>query len=225
MTFAQVNAGVPGFSSSVRPMTDSERKAAVNTLKPLRNNARGMAMMSILMAVMINFVTDQIAMLLPIVFGLASLGMAVKARKGVSAMSKTLATGNVTEVRTVPQKMSAGRGGWNLGMFFTMRSRELNGVLANGVPASLTVLPETKHLLSVNGAPLRNPVQLISAPGAVMPVAASTVQQAPVAQPMPVDEELPPPPDDWVGPSCPKCGHNNASNALFCEKCGMRIGK
>ena len=205
-------------------MTDSERKAAVNTLRPLRNNARGMALMSILMAVMINFVTDPIAMILPIVFGLASLGMAVKARKGVSSMSKMLATGTVTEVRTVPKRMSTGRG-WELGMFYAMRSRTLNGVLVEGVPASMTVLPETKHLLAVNGTPLRTPVQLMSAPGAVMPIAPSTFQQAPIAAPMPTSDELPPPPDDWVGLSCPKCGHNNANNASFCEKCGMRMAK
>jgi len=224
LTSAQMYAGMPGFSVSVRPMTDSERKAAVSTLRPLRNNARGMAMVSILMALMINFVTDPIAMILPIVFGLASLGMAVKARKGVGSMSKTLATGTVAEIRTMPKRMSTGRG-WELGMFYAMRSRALNGVLVEGVPASLTVLPETKHLLAVNGTPLRSPVQLMSAPGAVMPIAPSAVQQAPISAPMPVGEELPPPPEDWVGLSCPKCGHNNANNASFCEKCGVRIAK
>lgn len=113
--------------------------------------------------------------------------------------------------------------GWELGMFYAVRSRVLNGILVEGVPASLTVLPETKHLLAVNGTPLRRPVQLMSAPGAVMPVAPSAVQQAPIAAPMPVDEELPPPPDDWVGHSCSKCGHNNPGNATFCEQCGTRI--
>ena len=224
MTSAQMYAGMPGFSASVRPMTDSERKAAVGTLRPLRNNARGMAVFSIVMALMINFVTDPIAMIVPVFFALASLGMAVKARKGVGSMSKMLATGTVTEVRTVPKRMNTGRG-WELGMFYAMRSRVLNGVLVEGVPASLTVLPETKHLLAVNGTPLRTPVQLMSAPGAVMPIAPSTFHQVPIAAPMPGDEELPPPPEDWVGLSCLKCGHNNATNASFCEKCGMRVAK
>ena len=203
-------------------MTDSERKAAVDTLKPLRNNARGMAMVSILMALMINFVTDPVAMIVPIFFGLASLGMAVKARKGVGSMGKTLATGTVAEVRAIPKRMSTGRG-WELGMFYAMRSRALNGVLIEGVPTSLTVLPETKHLLAVNGTPLRTPVQLMSAPGAVMPIVTPTFQQAPIAPPMPMDEELPPPPEDWIERSCPKCGQKNAPNAVFCEKCGMRM--
>lgn len=222
MTSAQMYPGMPGFSASTRPMTDSERKAAVGTLRPLRNNARGMAVVSIVMALMINFVSDPIAMIVPIFFGLASLGLAVKARMGAGSMSKMLATGTVTDVRIVPKRMSVGRG-WELGMFYAAKSRVLNGMLVEGVPASLTVLPETKHLLAVNGTPLSLPVQLTSVPGAVMPIAPSAVPQAPTAAPMPVDEGLPPPPDDWAGRSCSKCGHNNANDATFCEKCGLRL--
>ena len=107
MTSAQMYAGMPGFSTSVRPMTDSERKAAVSTLRPLRNNARGMAMVSILMALMINFVSDPIAMMLPILFGLFSLGMAVQVRRGAGKISKMLETGTVTEARIVPKLRSA----------------------------------------------------------------------------------------------------------------------
>jgi len=222
MTSAQMYPGMPGFSASTRPMTDSERKAAMGTLKPLRNNARGMAVVSIVMALMINFVSDPIAMMVPIFFGVASLGMAIQARKGAGRVGKMLATGTVTDVRIVPKRMSVGRG-WELGMFCAAKSRVLSGMLVEGVPASLTVLPETKHLLAVNGTTLSLPVQLTSVPGAVMPVAPSEVSRAPTAAPMPADEELPPPPDDWAGRSCSKCGHNNVSDAAFCEKCGLRL--
>jgi len=222
MTSAQMYPSMPGFSASTRPMTDSEKKAAVGTLRPLRNNARGMAVFSIVMALMINFVADPIAMLVPVFFGLASLGMAIQARRGVGRMSKMLAAGTVTDVRIVPKKMSMGRG-WELGMFYAAKSRVLNSILVEGVPASLTVLPETKHLLAVNGTPLSLPVQLASVPGAVMSITPSAVPQTPTATPMPVDEELPPPPDDWAGRSCSKCGHNNVGDAAFCEKCGLRL--
>jgi len=201
-------------------MTDSEKKAAMGTLKPLRNNARGMAVVSIVMALMINFVSDPIAMMVPIFFSLASLGIAIQARRGAGKISKMLATGTVTEARIVPKRTSRG---WELGIFYAAKSRVLNSVLVEGVPASLTLLPETKHLLAVNGMPLSLPVQLVSAPGAVMPVAPSAVSRAPIAAPMPVDDGLPPPPDDWAGRSCSKCGQNNASDAVFCEKCGLRL--
>jgi hypothetical protein len=104
-------------------------------------------------------------------------------------------------------------------------------MLADGVPASFTVMPETKHLLAVNGMPLRRPVLLMSAPGALMPYAAPPVfQQAPMAAPMPAsmpaDQELPPPPDGWTGQQfCAKCGQKNQTNARFCEKCGTPIAK
>jgi len=222
--------GMSGASTTVRPITEYERKAAVDSLKPLRNNARGMAGVSILMAVMINFVSDPVAMLMPLLFGFVALGMAVQARKGVKNVGKVLASGTVTEIRTVPTRASA-RAGWQFGIYSAGNTRSLNGILADGVPASFTIMPETKHLLAVNGTPLRKPILLISVPGAVMPSAAPAVVQqapmaAPMAAPMPIDQELPPPPEGWTGQlSCAKCGQKNQANARFCEKCGTPIVK
>jgi hypothetical protein len=226
MMSAQNYPGMSGASTTVRPMTEPERKAAVDSLKPLRNNARGMAGFSILMAVMINFVSNPVAMLLPLLFGFVALGMAVQARKGAKDIGHVLANGTVTEIRTVPTRASA-RTGWQFGMYSAVNTRSLNGMLTVGVPASFTVMPETRHLLAVNGMPLRRPVQLMSAPGAVMPFAApAVVQQAPVALPMPVDQELPPPPDGWTGQQfCAKCGQKSPAGARFCEKCGATITK
>jgi len=223
---AQSYPGMSGASTTVRPMTESERKAAVDSLKPLRNNARGMAGVSILMAVMINFVSNPVAMLMPLLFGFVALGMAIQARKGASNVDKVLANGTVTEIRTVPTRASA-RTGWQFGMYSAGNTRSLNGMLTNGVPASFTVMPETRYLLAVNGMPLRRPLQLMSVPGAVMPYAApAAVQQAQMALPMPVDQELPPPPDGWTGQLfCAKCGQKNKTDARFCEKCGTPITK
>jgi len=226
MMSAQNYPAMSGASTTVRPMTESERKAAVDSLKPLRNNARGMAGVSILMAVMINFVSNPVAMLMPLLFGAVALGMAVQARKGASNVSKVLANGTVTEIRTVATRASA-RMGWQFGTYSAGNTRSLNGMLSDGVPASFTVMPETKHLLAVNGTPLRKPILLMSTPGAVMPYAApAVVQQAPIAAPMPVDQELPPPPEGWTGQLfCAKCGQKNQANARFCEKCGAPIVK
>ena len=228
MMSAQIYPGMAGASTTVRPMTESERKAAVDSLKPLRNNARGMAGFSILMAVMINFVSNPVAMLMPLLFGFFALGLAVQVRKGAKNVGKVLANGTVTEIRTVPTRASA-RTGWQFGIYSAGNARFLNGMLTDGAPASFTVMSETKHLLAVNGMPLRRPVLLISAPGAVMPYAAPPVFQqaqmaAPTSAPMPVNEDLPPPPDGWTGQRfCAKCGQKNPTNAMFCEKCGFRL--
>lgn len=230
MMSAQSYPAMPGASTTVRPMTEAERKAAVDSLKPLRNNARGMAGFAILMAIMINFVSNPVALLMPILFGGFALGLAVQAKKGASNVSKVLANGTVTEIRTVPTRASA-RTGWQFGVYSAGNTRSVNGMLTDGVPASFTVMSETKHLLAVNGMPLRRPVLLMSAPGAVMPYAAPPVfQQAPMAAPMPasmpVDQELPPPPDGWTGQQfCAKCGQKNQTSARFCEKCGAPITK
>lgn len=226
MMSAQNYPGMSGASTTVRPITELERKAAVDSIKPLRINAVGMAGFSILMAVMINFVSNPVAMLLPLLFGFVALGTAIQARKGASNVSKVLANGTVTEIRTVPTRASA-RTGWQFGIYSAGNTRSLNGMFTDGVPASFTVMPETKHLLAVNGMPLRRPVQLTSAPGAAMPFAApAVVQQTPVALPMPVDQELPPPPDGWTGQQfCAKCGQKSPAGARFCEKCGAPIVK
>jgi hypothetical protein len=233
MMSAQSYQGMSGATTSVRPMTESERKAAVDSLKPLRNNARGMAGVSILMAVMINFVSNPVAWLMPLLFGGVALGMAVQVRKGAGNVSKALANGTVTEIRTVPTRANA-RTGWQIGIYSAGNTRSLNGILTDGVPASFTLIPETKCLLAVNGMPLRRPLQLMSAPGAVMPYAAPPVyQQAPTVAapmpsampaPMPVNQDLPPPPDGWTGQLfCPKCGLKSRADAMFCEKCGFRL--
>lgn len=225
MMSAQSYPGMSGASTTVRPMTDSERKAAVDSLKPRRNNARGMAGFSMLMAVMINFVSNPVAMLMPLLFGVFALGLAVQVRKGATNVSKVLANGTVTEVRTVPTRASA-RTGWQFGVYSAGNTRALNGILADGVPASFTIMPETRHLLAVNGMPLRRPLQLMPVPGAVMPQAAPAVQQVPMVATMPLDQELPPPPDGWIGQqSCARCGHGSPTGARFCEKCGAPIAK
>ena len=231
MMSAQVYPGMSGASTTVRPMTEPERKAAVDSLKPLRNNARGMAGFSILMAVMINFVSNPVAMLMPLLFGAFALGLAVQARKGAGSVSKVLANGTVTEIRTVPTRTSA-RTGWQFGTYSAGNTRSLNGMLADGVPTSFTVMPETRHLLAVNGMPLRRPLQLMSVPGAVIFPPSQAVQQAPMvapmAAPMPppmlANEDLPPPPEGWTGQLfCAKCGQKNQNNATFCEKCGFKL--
>lgn len=214
--------GTSGATTTIRPMTEPERKAAIDSVKPMRNNARGMAALSILMAVMINFVNDPIAMLMPLFFGSVAIGLAVQARKSVKNVSKVLTNGTVTEIRTVPRKASA-RKGWEFGIYGAASSRALDAMLPDGVPASFTIVPETRHLLAVNGMPLRRPLLLTAPPGYMNTLPAAAAPQIPAATIRQVDEELPPPPDDWTERPCTNCGHNNPVNATFCEKCGTRI--
>ncbi|HMF30424.1 MAG TPA: zinc ribbon domain-containing protein [Candidatus Lokiarchaeia archaeon] len=98
-------------------------------------------------------------------------------------------------------------------------------MLTDGVPASFAVKMENAHLLAVNGTPLRWPILLRLVPGAAMPPAAPAVaEQVPIAAPMTVDQELPPPQEDGVGQLlCANCGAENPAGARFCNTCGAPL--
>ena len=212
----------PGMTTSVRPITDPEIKAVVSTLRSMRVNAIGISVFAMIMAVLINYVNNEVAVLMPIMFGGVAVGLAFQARKSAGNLSKALANGTVMDIRAVPNRARPGRF-WQFGACSTSSTSELNHMITEGVPASFTVLPETKQLLAVNGAPLRRPVTVAAPLGfqnvssLTMPVQAQPFLQA--ADPY----ELPPPPDGWVAKACPACGQSVDGDIMFCSRCGFRL--
>ncbi len=214
----------PGVSATVRPLTEPERQAYWGMLRPLKLNAIGFALVSMLMAVMINFVPDQWLIIVPIFFGVAALGMAVQARKTANKVVSAIAKGSVTDVRVSQVRKGAG-GSWNFGPFSVPRTSMLNSMLSEGAPASVTIVPETRHLLSVNSVALKKPVTLIAPPGfesSLMVVSAPSVPQATRES---ANEDLPPPPEDWGAKYCPKCGASLMAGASFCGRCGSKLNQ
>ncbi|MCJ7606779.1 MAG: hypothetical protein MUO94_02900, partial [Thermoplasmata archaeon] len=91
------------MSVAVRSMTEGERQAMLAIPKPLRKNAMGMALFSMVMAIMVNFTDNQVALIMPLMFCFVSLGFAVQARKSAGTVAQALARGTVTEVRGTPR--------------------------------------------------------------------------------------------------------------------------
>jgi len=217
----------PDFTVTTRLITPAERTAAEASLRPLRNNARGMAVMSIIMAVLVQFTYELMLVLVPLFFGLAGLGLAFQARKGAVNLGKALSSGTVAEIRATPRKAGIGRG-LSFGPVGLMQTRELSAQLSEGVPASISVMPETKSLLAVNGVPLKRPLQLGIAPGTDLGALARSQDRSTQAMPVrqPAAEELPPPPEGWTGDVfCTRCGQKNSPMARFCQKCGATVVK
>ena len=210
------------MSVTVRSMTEGERQAMLAIPKPLRKNAMGMALFSMVMAIMVNFTDNQVALIMPLMFCFVSLGFAVQARKSSGTVAQALARGTVTEVRGTPRWKGA-RAGWEFGTFSISRIGLMDGMLVDGVPAAVTIVPEAKCLLSVNGVSLRKPVVLTAPAGFENTLVPSTVAQAPQQMPVAADMDLPPPPDGWAQGVCPQCGKGVPSGVVFCDRCGFRL--
>ena len=213
----------PGMSAAVRPMTDGERQALLAIPKPLRKNAIGMALFSMVMAIMVNFVDNPVALLMPLVFCFAGLGLAVQARKSAGTVAQATAKGTVTDVRGTPRWVKTG--GVDFGAFSVPRSNQMKRMLADGVPVTVTILPEAKRLLSVNGTILKTPLALIAPAGFENTLSSYASAEAPRQVPAAVDpQDIPPPPDDWAVSKCPRCGKTLADGAVFCDSCGFKLG-
>jgi hypothetical protein len=196
-------------------MTDAERQAVKTIPRPLRANAIGMALVSMVMAIMINFVDNPVAVFMPLLFGFVGLGYAIQARKSSGSVAQAVAKGTVTEVRVTPRWMGAR--GWQVGTFSIPRSKHVEGLLVDGVPATVGIVPEAKRVVSVGMTTLRKPVTLIAPSGFESTLVSAAPVQAPPVQ------DVPPPPEGWAQMSCPQCGQGVSGDVLFCEKCGYRL--
>jgi hypothetical protein len=211
----------PGVTAVIRPITETEKQALGKVLRPVKMNAIGLALVSMLMAVMINFVPDQWLVVVPIFFAFVALGSAIQARKIGGIVVSAMEKGTVADVRVSTVQKRAG-GNWDLGAFSVPRNGALGKVLSEGSPASLCIVPDTKHLLSVNGAILSR-IPTVNAYPQFATMLSGGVSQAPAqAQPIVQDQELPPPPDDWSQKFCAQCGQSMSASAVFCPKCGYK---
>jgi len=211
-----------GLSAVVRPMTEAEREAAKAIPRPLRNNAIGISLVSMMMAVMVNFVDEAFAVIMPLFFCFVGLGLALQARRSSGAVAQALAKGTVTDVRGAPRWKGAA-GGWDFGRFSIPKDSQIKGSIVDGVPALVTVIPETKRLVSVNGVTLKKPIELRGPAGFERTLVAPATMQPPQQVAMAAGQDLPPPPDDWRQGSCPKCGQNTSGDFQFCPRCGFKL--
>ncbi len=222
MMSAQAYQATSPITMSIRPISEPERKTLKGVVRPMRLNAIGISAMAMLMAVLINFSPEPFAIVLPIFFGLMGLGLAFQARKSAGKIAAALDTGTVTDVKTVPNNKTA-IGGWDFGTWSIGKDRQLMGMVVAGTPTSFAIVSDTKHLVSVNGNALKKPVAVVApfgfqnAPMAAAPMHSTQPMQAPS------NEELPPPPEDWVTNSCPRCGAGVEDNMMFCPGCGFRV--
>ena len=218
-----ISVGGVGITQGLpaRPMTDAEARAAKGIVKPQRANAIGISVVAMVMAVMVNFVEEEIAILMPLFFCFVGLGLAVQARRSSGTVAKFLAEGTVADFRATPVWMKAR--GWQYGALSIPRGSKLDKMLEDGVPASLAIAPASKHVLSVNGVPLKKAVAFTATPGFREASSSHAFRPAPRHETAATDDDLPPPPDDLDTGACPECGKGVSDSAKFCDRCGHRL--
>ena len=219
------------YSLSVRPITDGERKVALDSLKFFRYNALGFAIVGMMTAIAtMLFATDIVMLLVPVLFVLIAGDYANKYKKNSDLIAKGLTPCTVPEIAGVPEKK--GRGSWSLGPMTVFNKGGLAKMLPEGETCKMAFLPDARIVLSVNGTPLKKAVPVVMTPAdfakdLTLPAypAAPAPMPSPcaVAPPSLTVEDLPPPPDDWEGLICGKCGQSNPADASFCGRCGAVI--
>ena len=212
--------GLTWGSVAIRSMSEAERTAVKAIPKSQRNNAVGMAVVAMVMAVMVLFVEEEIAAIMPMFFGFIGLAIAAQARKAAGMAGKALGTGTVTDVAVNPRWPRTGN--CDLGGFSIPRSGPMKRLLVDGTPATVTLVPEAKRMISVNGVPLKAPVAITAPAGFEASLTARIAAQSQNGAKAADDEELPPPPDDYVESTCPRCGKAISETAKFCQNCGLK---
>lgn len=227
-SFSQESPETP-YSLSVRPITEAERKVALDSLKSPRYNAIGASVIGMITAVVVNFGTDIVLLGVPLLFALIAGSAAANYKKNSGLVGRALATGTVSEITGVPVRRKF-RGLWEIGPVKFLNKEGVAKMFQEGVISKASFMPEANIILSVNGVPLSKAVLIqgsLSGLGqsAAIPTPSFQPAPAPYPQARSPDEDLPPPPDDWDQVFCSKCGQRNPPDARFCGKCGTDIRK
>lgn len=217
------------YSLSVRPITDPERKAALDSLKPLRYNAIGMSVIGIMTAIVVNFGNEIVLLGVPLLFALMAGSTAANYKKNSNAIGKALAAGTAPEIAGAPVKKRFG-GSWMIGPVTFANKAGIAKTLQEGAVSRVAFLPDAKIALSVNGIPLKRTLPIVSVPaGFGQDLAVPATPPQPVPMPtrpaLSASDDLPPPPDDWDHVFCGECGQRNPGDARFCGRCGAVIKK
>ena len=214
-----------------RPMTDVERQFPIGVYKGVQKAARGFAVVCLVLFMLDTFVLstiitdpitlDTMSIMMSVfmgVFGLIAIAMAVNTFVVRKKVTDAMTNGSAVEV-VGPAYRSSAAGkvqAWTVGPISMMPTREMLGLLQEGMPTRVLCVPSLKAAIAVNNVGLRNGARVMLPPNLeamAMPmgmVGYPTAGQAPSApfaaygppatqaQSFQAEgtEEIPPPPTD-----------------------------
>ena len=182
-----------------RPMSDGERSAALGYFNTLRSASRGVAVASIVLALLNLSLTlgssppVELAILLTVLtlaLGLSAMAVGATTLRTRGLLSSDLGEGSVVAVRAPAHLTKGGGGGqmWAIGPVSILKTPEVATLLFEGAQAEVAFLPGVKWAVSVNGAALKQGASVKAPPGL-----ARMAQSLPAAHPQPGQQPLQPP--------------------------------
>ena len=212
-----------------RFLTDAERELPARIYRNLQKSLRGLAAFCLILFVFDTYVLsaiisdpityDSISMTMYVfmaVFGLVAIGMSVNTIVVRRRIEDAMRDGTAVEV-TGPAYRTGGMGkamSWTVGPISMMPTRDLQGVIQEGMQTTVLCLPRLKSAIAINNYGLKQGARIMFPPNleamavpvglGAMPMAGQSPGPAypsygvPIPQPQAPqtvsDEELPPPP-------------------------------
>jgi len=163
------------YSLTIRPITDGEYRLALSTIKPSRYEAVIGSVVGILVAVAVNFVKEEYRLIqlgVPLLFAIAAGSAAIRYRTMLKGIKKDISTGRVLEITATPVKNKFPRF-WKMGPLTFSNEGGLPKLLQEGTVSTITLLPNARIVLSLNGVPLKKATPIITIPATFVQVHAS----------------------------------------------------
>ncbi len=198
----QMNPG-QGFNRIIRrPMTPAERELPANYYRAIQKAARGLGVLCVLLFVIGTFVlpavlTDPSTLdglsitmtIFSLVFGAVAIGMAINTLVVRKKVQDAMMAGVAVEV-TAPAYRGSGGGPkmamWTVGPVSVMPMRGFEGMLVEGMPVKILLVPSLKAAIAINDQPLRQGLRVTFPPnleGMATPVDMPPLQMAPMSVP------------------------------------------
>jgi len=182
MAYPAAYPAAPGQSVNQiikRPLTDAERQLPGRFYKTIQNGLRGLSLVCLILFVFNTYLItsiitdpvtyDTVSIMLSVfmlVFGAVAIGMSVNAIVVRKRIGQAMRDGTAVEVFG-PAYRTSGMGkaqSWTVGPVSMLPTRELMGLLQEGMPTSVLCLTRMKAAIAVNNYGLRTGARIMFPP-------------------------------------------------------------
>ena len=183
-----------------RPFTDEEYNHGIEMFKRFQRMLRAIAVVALIFGLIMIFVDTNtvyglVLMLMALIFGSLSLGMAPFIFRVRKQIDETLKEGTAIEVRGTASKS---RATWTVGPISLLATKELNGMIREGMQVSVMCIPKMKLAFSVNNVALKRITRMTCQSdiesSAVFETSVPPGQPLPPPPPYQTTGQYPPPP-------------------------------